>query len=155
MHSSYKKRKEKKLNMQGKDNMWLGYFIINIHMQLRRREAAYISSNFLKPTHSRRKKKGKEVTKEKASAALYKTHSQLLIKTKYIHVASEEGRELCLLLSIFINHQLHSHTQVQEEFCFYLPIWFGICYSSLLRWFCSKLCVVNFLLQPRVLWTCL
>ena len=37
MHSSYKKRKEKKLNMQGKDNMVLDYFIINIHMQLRRR----------------------------------------------------------------------------------------------------------------------
>ena len=37
VHSSYKKRKEKKLNMQGKGNMVLGYFIINIHMQLRRR----------------------------------------------------------------------------------------------------------------------
>ena len=35
---AYKKRKEKKLNMQGKDNMVLGYFIINIHMQLKRRE---------------------------------------------------------------------------------------------------------------------
>ena len=32
-----KKRKENKLNMQGKDNMVLDYFIINIHMQLRRR----------------------------------------------------------------------------------------------------------------------
>ena len=32
-----KKRKEKKLNMQGKGNMVLDYFIINIHMQLRRR----------------------------------------------------------------------------------------------------------------------
>ena len=39
VHSSYKKRKEKKLNMQGKDNMVLGYLIINIHMQLRRKEA--------------------------------------------------------------------------------------------------------------------
>ena len=29
--------------------MVLGYFIINIHMQLRRREAGHNSSNFLKP----------------------------------------------------------------------------------------------------------
>ena len=49
---AYKKRKEKKLNMQGKDNIVLDYFIINIHMQLRRREAGYNSSNFLKPKHS-------------------------------------------------------------------------------------------------------
>ena len=49
MHSSYKKRKEKKLNMQGKGNMVLGYFIINIHMQLRRRGARYNTSNFLEP----------------------------------------------------------------------------------------------------------
>ena len=40
-----KKRKEKKLNMQGKDNMVLDYFIINIHMQLRRRKASYNSSH--------------------------------------------------------------------------------------------------------------
>ena len=36
---AYKKRKEKKLNMKDKGNMVLDYFIINIHMQLRRREA--------------------------------------------------------------------------------------------------------------------
>ena len=54
VHSSYKKRKEKKLNMQGKGNMVLGYFIINIHMQLRRREAGHNSSNFLKPRENSR-----------------------------------------------------------------------------------------------------
>ena len=37
-----KKRKEKKLNMQGKCNMVLGYFFINIHMQLRRRRGLVI-----------------------------------------------------------------------------------------------------------------
>ena len=42
---AYKKRKEKKLNMQGKDNMVLDYFIINIHMQLKRREAGHNTSN--------------------------------------------------------------------------------------------------------------
>ena len=43
--------------MQGKDNMVLDYFIINIHMQLRRREAGYNSSYFLKPReiHEERK----------------------------------------------------------------------------------------------------
>ena len=50
MHSSYKKRKEKKLNMQDKDNMVLDYFIINIHMQLRRREAGNNSSHSLSPS---------------------------------------------------------------------------------------------------------
>ena len=48
---TYKKRKEKKLNMQGKDNMVLSYFIINIHMQLKRKEAGYNSSYFHKPIH--------------------------------------------------------------------------------------------------------
>ena len=47
---AYKKRKEKKLNMQGKGNMVLGYFIINIHMQLRRREAWLQYFQFLEPT---------------------------------------------------------------------------------------------------------
>ena len=46
---AYKKRKEKKLNMQGKDNMVLGYFIINIHMQLRRRGGWLQYFQFLKP----------------------------------------------------------------------------------------------------------
>ena len=49
VHSSYKKRKEKKLNMQGKDNMMLDCFIINIHMQLRRGGLGHNSSYFLKP----------------------------------------------------------------------------------------------------------
>ena len=44
-----KKRKEKKLNMQGKDNMMLDCFIINIHMQLRRERLDHNSSYFLKP----------------------------------------------------------------------------------------------------------
>ena len=42
---AYKKRKEKKLSMQGKSNMVLDYFIINIHMQLRRGGLGYNSSN--------------------------------------------------------------------------------------------------------------
>ena len=42
---AYKKRKEKKLNMQDKDNMVLDYFIINIHMQLKIREAGFNSFN--------------------------------------------------------------------------------------------------------------
>ena len=46
---TYKKRKEKKLNMQGKDNMMLDCFIINIHMQLRRERLDHNSSYFLKP----------------------------------------------------------------------------------------------------------
>ena len=54
-----KKRKEKKLNMQGKDNMVLGYFIINIHMQLKRREAGYNSSHKKKPRDSRERRKRK------------------------------------------------------------------------------------------------
>ena len=37
-----KKKKEKKLNMQGKDNMVLSYFIINIHMQLTKRRGLVI-----------------------------------------------------------------------------------------------------------------
>ena len=49
VHSSYKKRKEKKLNMQGKGNMMLDCFIINIHMQLRRGRLGHNSSYFLKP----------------------------------------------------------------------------------------------------------
>ena len=53
MHSSYKKRKEKKLNMQGKGNMVLSYFIINIHMQLRRGEAGHNSFNPKAYTYSR------------------------------------------------------------------------------------------------------
>ena len=59
---AYKKRKEKKLSMQGKSNMVLDYFIINIHMQLRRREAGHNSSNFLKPReNSRKRRKEKQV----------------------------------------------------------------------------------------------
>ena len=40
-----KKRKEKKLNMQDKDNMVLDYFIINIHMQLRKEEKRRLGHN--------------------------------------------------------------------------------------------------------------
>ena len=42
--------------------MVLDYFIINIHMQLRRREAGHNSSNFLKPReNSRKRRKEKQV----------------------------------------------------------------------------------------------
>ena len=54
-----KKRKEKKLNMQGKGNMVLDYFIINIHMQLRRKEAGHNSFNFKSLLAIHEKKKGK------------------------------------------------------------------------------------------------
>ena len=96
MHSSYKKRKEKKLNMQGKGNMVLGYFIINIHMQLRRKEAGYNSSNFLKPkgeftlrkTHTRR---------TEAKGALLGnynryTHARLEAQKELTHT-NREGRD--------------------------------------------------------------
>ncbi len=59
-----KKRKEKKLNMQGKGNMVLNYFIINIHMQLRRREAGHNSSYFLKPRGEFTRKKKRIAAKE-------------------------------------------------------------------------------------------
>ena len=54
-----KKRKEKKLNMQGKDNMVLGYFIINIHMQLRRRGGWLQYFQFLQPRENSREKRRK------------------------------------------------------------------------------------------------
>ena len=56
---AYKKRKEKKLNMQGKGNMVLDYFIINIHMQLKRREAGHNSSYFHSLESSREGKEGR------------------------------------------------------------------------------------------------
>ena len=42
---AYQKRKEKKLNMQGKDNMVLGYFIIYTHATHEKGRLGHNSSN--------------------------------------------------------------------------------------------------------------
>ena len=101
MHSSYKKRKEKKLNMQGKDNMVLGYFIINIHMQLKRRETWSQYFQFLKPT--------KEFTQRRKRSR-------------------KEGRRqlVCLFWRsiIIIHHQIH--TRRDKETSTWRLNWFGI-----------------------------
>ena len=70
-----KKRKEKKLNMQDKGNMVLGYFIINIHMQLKRREVGHNSSN---------------------SYSLHEIHEEIEDERKqitHVHILLTQGKE--------------------------------------------------------------
>ena len=105
-----KKRKEKKLNMQGKSNMVLGYFIINIHMQLRRRGGLVIIlpipiayTRFTKKLKTRgsrshtfiyywRKEKKKE-----APGTYYKgTHTYVLTST---HKRKEAAPQSCPILT--------------------------------------------------------
>ena len=64
--------------------MVLSYFIINIHMQLRRGEAGYNTSNFLEPIgiHAERKEEGTQVAAEELGTFGF---SLFLLYTRTIH----------------------------------------------------------------------
>ena len=124
-----KKRKEKKLNMQGKDNMVLNYFIINIHMQLRRRGGWLQYFQFLEPT--------KEFTHKKRGSCTWARDPWVLRfhPNIYIHIHAltfwerktqpqgkeflwthaledEKGKALWRLLNWFIK-SIHARTHIR------------------------------------------
>ena len=105
-----KKRKEKKLNMQGKGNMVLDYFIINIHMQLRRKGGLVIIlpipiayTRFTKKLKTRGSRSHtfiyywRKEKKEEAPGTYYKgTHTYVLTST---HKRKEAAPQSCPILT--------------------------------------------------------
>ena len=80
--------------MQGKDNMVLDYFIINIHMQLRRREAGYNSSNIPKAFTFTIKRK-KEVAAVVNFFGLELTHARREEKASWRRLSFSGIHHLC------------------------------------------------------------
>ena len=118
-----KKRKEKKLNMQGKGNMVLSYFIINIHMQLKRRRLVTIFPilKAKREIHVEKEKKGSHQGRRQVAAS--KGRKELLVYSSYAHTRGVKERKRWQFSSFvggiysqsFIIHYTHLDQRTKEK----------------------------------------
>ena len=129
-----KKRKEKKLNMQGKDNMMLGYFIIYTHATHEKGRLGHNSSN---------------------SYSLHEIHEEIEDERRqitHVHILLTQGKEegdtrdvlqrnthIC----IDINTQ-KGRKQLLNLVQFLLLCELVVCFWIFTQFLCWTLCVANF-----------